>query len=266
MDSRLIMAPREHTAFLSASAPRTRLLQYLRQHSGSPRELADALSTSRRGIQRNLTKFAEKGWAAKTNGEYHLTAAGALIAQRYAAFLDSLNVIADAGPLFQPLPRCLSLPDPQWLRNAIVSVRGDNHSCRPAAQYARWLRELSTECFRGILPVVDYFHHRTLKHLFTEKNVNIEIVTEPAVIEVLTASDTAMIESMFGSKSFTLYEHEKLVEVGFSFSDNYGFMRAYDNQGHLRACIKCSHPDFLMWIERLYERFRKRAQPVTQSI
>lgn len=252
----------EHTRFLAMSSARIHLLRHLDETPQSPRDLADALSLSRRGIQRNLSELVERGWSEKVDGTYRLTTNGTLITKRYMDFRTTLGIIDDCEPFFEHLPDCDHVPSPEWLHDAELLVATSDQPSAPIRQYVNGLRTEATTgsatTIRSVLPFLSQYHAEIHAEL-TECGVKTELVSH--ALETTRKHRLQPFESV-RCDALSLYEHLETVEFGLTLSDRCGYMSAHDELGRIRACIECDDPAFLDWATKLYRRYRNNARAI----
>lgn len=256
--------PHEHTRFLAMSRARIRLLKYLDKTPQSPRELASALSLSRRGIQRNLSKLVERGWAKKVDGAYRLTTNGKLITEQYVNFRTTVGIIHECKPFFEYLPDCDHVPAPEWLHDAEIFVATSDQPHAPIRQYVNGLKSSSTTTVRSILPVLSQYYTDLYVEL-TERGAEIELVLDETVLKSDSVQSLAVAESGSSPESIVLHESPQTIDFGLTLSDHCGFMSAYDERGRIRACIECDDPAFLNWAAELYQNYRNGARTISSE-
>ncbi|WP_248906476.1 helix-turn-helix transcriptional regulator [Halocatena marina] len=253
----------DHIRFLSVSPARIRLLSCLDEAPRCPCDLTSVLSLSRRGIQRNLSELVERGWAKKTEGEYHLTTRGTFITRQYSDFLTTLDIIDEYEPFFTHLPDYAHIPSPQWLHDAEIVTATADHPYAPLNEYVNCLHTHtgSIETVRSTLPVLSRFYtdlHREL----SERGVDTEILLDQGITDVYRNENPESLENMLSLDTLTLYEHDENIDFGLTLTDRRGFMGAYDSHGQLRASIKCTNPEFLDWAMELYQRYRHASREI----
>lgn len=258
------MVSHEHTRFLSVSSARIRLLRCLDEAPQCPCELTSVLSLSRRGIQRNLSEIVDRGWAEKTDGEYHLTTRGTLITKQYTDFLCTLDIIDEYEPLFTYLPDYAHSPKPQWLHDAEIVIATSDHPYAPLDQYIHSLHSDSIDTVHSILPVLSRFYTDLYTEL-SEAGVETEILLDETIIDVCRNHNPDSLGIMLTVESLSLYEHRGNIDFGLTLTDRRGFMGAYDDQGRLRAYIECSNPEFLDWATELYRRYRRASHAIEST-
>lgn len=247
------------------SSARIRLLRCLDETPQSPCELTDVLSLSRRGVQRNLSKLVERGWAEKVDGEYRITTNGRLITRQYADFCATLGTIGDNEPFFKHLPDCDHTPSPEWLHDAEILVARPEQPHAPIRKYVSGFQTSSATTIRSILPVLNQCF-TDLHEGLTERSIETELILGEPILE--RAQPFKAFESVLSPDTVSLYAHPETIEFGLTLSDHCGFMSAHDEQGRIRACIECTDPAFLDWAMELYRSYRNdsRALDPTELI
>ncbi|WP_327052765.1 helix-turn-helix transcriptional regulator [Halomicrococcus gelatinilyticus] len=244
--------------FLAGSPDRRRLLAHLREQPGSPRDVADALDTSRRSVQRNLAELRDRGWAERRDGGYHLTTAGALVAQAHADYRDALAVIDEAAPFLREVA-AEHAPDPAWLGDAAVVTATAERPQAPVSHYVQRVRERETTTVRMLAPVLSRIFHEPHAELVLS-GVDTELVLPADGVE--TARSMNPLEFRVVVRAIDLYRHDGPVPVGLTLGDDWVLAGAYDDDGQLRAVVECDHPELFDWAESLYEDHRSKSEPV----
>jgi predicted transcriptional regulator len=255
------MPPREPARFLADSPDRAVLLFHLRETPGSPSAVADSLSMSHRSVQRNLSRLAERGWIQKSDGAYHLTTTGALIAKEHATYLDALSRIEEYDAFFEYLPDSEHSPDPRWLQDATLVAATPEDPQAPVNHYVKSVRSFETETIRMLSPVLSrLFHDAHAKLAF--RGVHTDLVLSAAMIERARELNPTEFDLIVGLSIVDLYRHSDPIAVGLTLSDQRVLIGAYDERGQMQACIESSNNVLLEWAAELYDRYQKRSERV----
>lgn len=255
------MVKRPAAQFLTGSPDRVRLLAHLTETPDSPRDIADDLSVSHRSVQRNLAQLVERGWAEKRDGDYHPTTAGALVAARHADYVEALDVIDRLDRFYRHLPDRDHAPDPEWLRDADVAFATPDQPQAPVNHYIDSVTRFDTGRIRMISPVLSRLYHDAHAKLVL-RGVETELVLDAETVDAARSMNPVEFEFVARVPLLAIHEHPGDVAFGLTLADEDALMTAYDDEGQLRACVECSHPEFLPWAERLYESYRERSTPL----
>lgn len=250
--------------FLAGSPERRRLLAHLAEHPGSPAELAEELSLSRRSVQRHLGQFVDRGWAHRADGAYRLTVTGELVVEEHAAYLDALDHVESFGEFFAHLPDREHAPEPRWLDAATLATATPETPQAPVRHYLDGVGEFETERVRMLSPVLSRQFHDAHAELALE-GVHTELVMSADTVKRARELNPGEFELVVGVDVLDLYRHPGDVPVGLTLGDERLLVGAYADDGQLRACVASAHPEFYRWGERLFERYRDRAEPVEPS-
>ena len=251
--------------FLAGSPERRRLLERLADDPGSPAELADALSMARRSVQRNLAGFADRGWAEKRDGAYRLTVTGELVADEHAAYLDSLSRVGAFEAFYRHLPDADRAPDPRWLADASLTVAGSADPQAPVHRYVEAVRAFDTDRVRMVSPVLSRLFHQAHAELAFD-GVHTDLVMSAATVARAREMNPAEFAAVTSVGVLDLYRHPGPVEVGLTLGDDRLVACAYDDDGHLHACVESDDPSLLRWGAALFERYRDESERVTASL
>lgn len=250
--------------FLAGSPDRLELLTHLADDPGAPADLADALSLSRRSVQRHLAGFVDRGLATKVNGAYRLTTTGELVAAEHASYLETLERVESHGRFFRHLPDAEHAPDPEWLADAtVVEVTAENPQA-PVYEYIDRIREFDADRLRMLSPVLSRLFHDVHAELALD-GVHTELVMAADTVDRARDLNPAEFELVASVDVLDLHEHPGEVGVGLTLGDDRLLMGAYDDDGRMVACVHASNAAFLRWAEDLFERYRDRSERIEPS-
>lgn len=231
---------REAVAFLSGSPDRLALLEYLAGKPAAPRDVADELDVSTRSAQRNLSELADRGWAVKRDGRYRLTTTGHLVRETYADCLDRMDALEAFGTLYEHLPGPVDAPDPALIAGATYVTADADHPQAP------------------ILSRI--FHEPHARQV--QRGATTDVVLPTDRVEAAREQNPLEFEAVLTVPSFTLYRTDRPVEFGLTVTDDRTFVLAYDEEGHLRACVDGSDPSLREWAVDRFEAYRREASEV----
>lgn len=255
------MSSDDAAQFLAGSPDRRQVLRHLVDNPASPAELADALSLSRRSIQRHLGQFTDRGWAEKNDGAYHLTVTGELVIEEQTAHLATLERLETVGPFFRHLPDRQHAPDPRWLDSATIVTATAANPQAPVQHYLETVRGFDADRIRMLSPVLSRLYHEAHAKLALD-GVHTELVLSAATIERARELNPTEFKLVVSVDVLDLYRHPEDVAVGLTLGTDTLLMGVYDADGQLEACVESSNPEFLAWAADLFERYRERADPV----
>jgi len=244
--------------FLADSPDRLHLLERLRESPGDPRDLADDLDQSRRSIQRNLGAFADRGWARKANGAYHLTTKGEVVARTHRDYVDALDTIDEHGPLYEHLPADAA-PPPDLLADATVVAADPDHPQAPVSHYVSVVESVDTDRFRMIAPVLSRIFHDTLAKRVLD-GVAIDLVLDDETVRAARERNPAEFATVLSVPRFRLFRHPDTVSFGLTLADERVLLLAYDD-GQVVACADSRAEAFRSWAASVFARYRDGAEP-----
>jgi len=253
------------TQFLAASPDRLALLGRLREAPGAPADLAEDLDISRRSVQRNLGEFVDRGWAYRDAGEYRTTTTGAVVAVEHADYLDALDLIDTFGDLYRHLPDADHAPDPRWLSGAeMVGATADDPQA-PVHFYISRVKTFDGDRIRMVSPVLSRLFHDAHAEL-AFRGVHTELVLSADTVARARERNRAEFDVVVSVDVLDLYRHPETVGFGLTVGEDRLLMSAYDEGGHLQACVESSDDRFLDWAERLFETYCDGAERVEPTI
>lgn len=260
----LAMSSDELAQFLAGSPDRRRVLTRLAAHPGSPAELAEAVPLSRRSVQRHLGQFVERGWATDDGSTYRLTTTGELVVEEHATYLETLDRIERYRPFFGRLPDAEHAPDPRWVADATLVAATPENPQAPVREYIERVRTFDTGRVRMVSPVLSRMFHDVHAELAMD-GVHTELVMAADTVERARELNPTEFEFVVGVDVLDLYRSPDVVAFGLTLGDRDVLMGAYDDDGHLGACVHATNAEFRQWGENLFERYRGRADLVEPS-
>lgn len=258
------MEPHELARFLAGSSGRRRLLARLRATPGAPSDVADALDSSHRSVQRNLAELVDRGLAEKRDGVYGLTTVGALVADRHTAYLDALATLSEHERLFRHLPGIDHAPDPELLRDTSGAMATPTYPQAPVDHYLDVLASRSADRIRMVSPVLSrQFHRVHAKHVLGGTETDLVLPAE--TVETARSLNPTEFAAVLHVDGFRLFRYPGDVAVGLTLGDDWAVVNAYDDDGQLQACVSGDAPDLVAWAKRVYDRYRSESTRVDPS-
>jgi DNA-binding HxlR family transcriptional regulator len=95
---------REDVAFLARSPHRVGVLETLADGPLTRADLHEETGISQPTLGRILSSFADRNWVERRRAEYALTPLGELLAESFAALLDTVETVQTLGDVVQQLP------------------------------------------------------------------------------------------------------------------------------------------------------------------
>ncbi|SEO54414.1 Predicted transcriptional regulator, contains HTH domain [Halogranum amylolyticum] len=250
--------------FLAGSPDRRRLLARLRTSPDTPSDVADALDSSHRSVQRNLAELVDRGLAEKRHGVYALTTVGELVAERHAAYLDTLDTLCEYEQFFGHLPDAEHTPDPDLLCDADGAVATATYPQAAVDYYLDVLDSRSSSRIRMLSPVLSrQFHRVHADHVL--RGVDTDLVLAAETVETARSLNPVEFAFVLRVDGFRLYRYPNDVALGLTLGDDWAVVNAYDDDGQLRACVSGDDPEFVAWAETLYDRYRSPSTRVEPS-
>jgi predicted transcriptional regulator len=253
------MDGREGVAFLSGSDGRVAVLRALSERPCRPCELREHTGASRTAIHRSLSGFEERGWVRKDGERYTLTAAGRHVFEAY----DRLARAVERGDRFSEFlaafDRADEMPFPVEGETCVATPT------EPQAPSTFFLENLPEDAdrLRGFSPVLT----QALVERFEPtvgSGTDIELVyDEPIARRALEVYPETMAMAI-DSDNVTIHVVSDPVETGLALFDDEVFLKAYGEQGSLRACLRSRDERLLEWAAGWYDRRTADTRPLTR--
>lgn len=270
------MTADEAAQFLAGSPERRRLLSSLRQSPASPRDVVDDLDVAHRTAQRHLSQLADRGWAAKQDGEYHLTTTGTLIADAHLEYLETLETIESLAEFYRRLPDPDCAPDPRWLRGEPAGgsdpeekaaaetelvVATPDQPQAPVTYYIDAVSEFETDHVRMISPVLSRLFHDAHAQL-VGGGVTHDLVMDLETVRRARELNPQEFDFIVGFDGLALFCRETPIEFGLTLGADRAIMHGYDGDGQLHALVDTTSQPFCEWAGSLFERYREASHEV----
>ena len=249
--------------FLADSPDRLALLIRLREGAAGPVTLAADLDCARRSVQRNLAAFVERGWAERGDGGYRLTTVGDLAATTHADYLDRLERLDRFAPLLRHLDAD-DAPPFSLLGDADLVVASPENPQAPVQAYVDHLKRFEGDTVRMSSPVLSRIFHEAHASLAMQ-GVHTDLVLSEATVEKARELNPLEFETVLRVGVLDLFAHPDSVPVGLTVGEDRLLLAAYDEDGHLEACLASDDPDLLTWGGGRFERYRARSVKVERS-
>lgn len=256
----------DHAAFLAGSANRVRVLRELRERPGRGSELAERCSLPRSTVHRCLDGAATRGWVRKADGDYRLTASGALVLNAYDDLVGTIAVTDEHEGFLRHLgPVARTMPVGALANASVVEATPESpHATMEHVE--RVYREGVPERFRGVVPIVSHVFNEVNRPL-VERGVEMEVVIDGSVLETARETHPNAHELGVESDNFTIYVHPGSVSFGLAiFDDDRVLVGAYDGRGNLRANLDGTDDALVEWAVGTYERYRREAVRIEAEV
>ena len=255
--------PEDAARFLADSPDRLALLERLREGAAGPATLAEDLDCARRSVQRNLAAFADRDWVERGDGGYRLTTVGDLVASTHAHYLDRLERVERFAPLLRHLDPA-DAPDPSLLGDADLVVSSPENPQAPVQAYVDRLKEFGGDEVRMCSPVLSRIFHEAHVSLAV-RGVHTKLVLSEATADRARELNPLEFEAVLRVGVLDLFAHPGPVRFGLTVGEDRLLLAAYDDEGHLEACLSSPNPTLVEWGEERFEHYRERSSRVEPS-
>ncbi len=240
-------------SYLVRSENRPALLRTIKNHPGRPCDIVERCRISRATVQRIISDFEERGWIAKRDSRYHLTAAGSIILEQYETVANTVNRVTEAAPVLRHFdadaaPPLASLAD----STLVTATEQDPHA--PLSHYIDTLDQSTATSVRLMTPVtspiLDDVHSRLL-----EASTSITVMTTEPVI-----NDRSTDHWITDVPAKSLFVHPGPLRTGYALLEDRVLVTTYDDQGHIQGCLDGSAPQIRTWATEQFESARGSAR------
>lgn len=246
--------------FLADSPDRLALLQRLRDEPAGPATLADDLDCARRSVQRHLAAFEERGWVASGSGGYRLTASGDAVAAAHADYLDRLDRLGRFAPLLTNLDPAHA-PDPELLAGADLVAAETADPQAPIQAYVERLREFSGRDLKLCSPVLSRAFHDAHADL-ARRGVHTTLLLAEETAREARDRNPMEFAAVLRVGAVDLFARPDPLPFGLAVDGEQVLLAAYDDGGHLQACVHGDDPELVAWAEAQFATLREPAERV----
>ena len=258
--------PPDDVQFLVSSDHRVAVLNTLAEGGCDRRRLRDTTGASSPTISRILSDFETRNWVERNDRTYQLTGLGEFVANKLAAFVESMTIEDRIRDVWHLLPHELEGFSVELFTDVEVTYPSPGY---PDTAIERRLELISeTTRWRGF--GVAILGLRTLEASFDRffdeaDEFRCEYVYPVEVFEELLTWNEETVVAAANCDSYTVLLHEELpIDDRFEIClfDDLVTICCYDNErGGLQALIETSSNDMRTWADSFFERFRAEAQP-----
>jgi predicted transcriptional regulator len=245
--------------FLADSPDRLALLERLRERPAGPATLADEVDCARRTVQRHLAAFEERGWVESGDG-YRLTAAGDAVAAAHADYLDRLDQLERFAPLFSNLAPTHA-PAPALLADADLVAAESADPQAPIQAYVERLRDFSDGDLKLCSPVLSRAFHDAHADL-ARRGVHTTLLLAEETAREARDRNPLEFAAVLRVGVVDLFARPEPLPFGLAVDGEQVLLAAYDDAGHLQACVHGDDPALVDWASSQFAALQESAERV----
>lgn len=244
-------------------ARRSDLLSALRGGSRQKRALVEALSTSRSTVDRAVRSLESRGLVERHDA-VSLTLRGRMVLDVFEHFTDTVTAIDDARVLLEPLPAD-AIVDPVLLRDATVVGPDPVSPQRPFFAYQELLEDAVE--VHGFAPAILNDNIEFLRDRIVEDGLRADITVSPDALDELVSAHADPVDEALDTGNLALHRAQSVLEYSLMLVEHRDRTIVcalfYDDPG-LVGSLHNADPDAVRWAERVNERLRSDAEPLTE--
>lgn len=258
--------PLDEIRFLADSENRFTALEALTEGPCTRSELRSTTGSSSATISRLLSDFENRSLVTRDGDRYTLTPLGEYVASGFADLYDRMTTAADLRKLLPwfPLSELDFEFDLEVLTGARVTAATPDN---PLATVARILEIERESAWTNTLandfpqPCIEARYEAVVGGTQT-----FELVTTPAVIEMVVESDCAdKFEGIVGADGATVYVYDGDVEPNGGIHDGTAYIIVVDDQDVSVGLIESDDPDLVDWLTDRFDKYRDASTQLTVS-
>lgn len=252
-------------AFRGIVDRRSELLRAVAAEPRSKPELVSLVDASRSTVDRAIRELQSMACVVRDDDGYVATNTGRLALDAYDTYCRRTAAVLDASEFLAAVPRGAPL-DTAMLDGATIALP-ERHAPERAIQPALDCFERATS-LHGLAPTVLSFYPDVIEARVQEAGIDVEIVADPAVINVLPELDRERVEALVRHETVAFYESATelpyaLWVMGTPDGDVAG-ITVYDASG-VAATLVNDAADAVAWARTRYEQYRQSAEHVDPS-
>lgn len=246
---------------------RASVLSTLAADSYQKPALVEAVDVSRSTVDRAIDDLSDSDLVVRDEDGYRATLSGVLALESYERYRAETDGIAAARPILDALDADVAL-DPALLTGADITLAQPHAPESALADAVATLDQATT--LRGFAPVIKSSYVGLVHDAVTERDLDVEIVVEEAVLESLQS--LSRIEpgalELFSAESVTIHTTERDLPY------NLWWMRGPDavrsgitvhDDGGIVGTVLNDRPEALRWARERYEAIRDDAEELDPS-
>jgi predicted transcriptional regulator len=252
--------PVEQIAFLARSESRVRVLEALSEDGpANQRALRDCIDMSRSTLSRSLQALEEQGWVAESDGGYHLSPVGHVIAEEFLELLERISLTEDLAPFLRWFPYGASDLELIHLSDAEVIPGTNSDPIAPVRKHQEAMK--SAHNIRLFIPSLDREASRAVHDGVMDGRLEAEIVVTPSVEETIGSGDFAELfrPQIETDRMTVLSIEDDFPRYYFGLVDDRVQVGVEDDEGIPRALLETTADPVWEWAEKRYETLRERA-------
>ena len=258
-DRNIMSSDTTDNSFLIEVVRRSPLLVELLSKPAGANELVEELDLSRSTIHRATDSLTEMNLIEKSDGTFHLTSYGEVVAVELAEFRNRMLAIRTLEPFLAHV-RMPDIPVEHFEDADVIQPkpRQPHYSIRRIMELIE-----ETERLRVFSTVISPFyveiaHREMLNGMYAEA-----IFDEQTINIVMNEYEDQTLEAIESGR-FEVYIHNNLPFELFLFDEKIG-MAAHDENGIARVLVVTSNEKAVAWGEELYNRYLAEAYPISSS-
>lgn len=255
-----VMGPIEDIEFLTRSHNRVRILGML-QEAGSldKHTITDRLDASRTTAKRNLDALVERGWVRNADGEYTITAPGALVSEDFLDLTESIRTARRLAPVTKWMPDATFGFDLRELADARITPSVPDDPYAPIDRYVEALSNART--VRVLLPAVARPALEGIHDHLLDGTATGELVLGPQVVRTVRSNPhcARLCEELTATGRMTVYAHDGPFPYYLGLVDDAVHIGIEDRDGMQRALVESDATAVRAWAEDAYARYRDAA-------
>ncbi|RJT02221.1 winged helix-turn-helix domain-containing protein [Halococcus sp. IIIV-5B] len=252
----------EEIEFLALSANRVAVLETLREHPCTRRELAERTDASQPTLGRVLRDLTERHWVTHDGERYTTTATGEMVAAEFTDLRETLETELRLREVMAWLPTDTMTFDLRRLRDATITRPSQTRPDAPVQRALELLWDANevrifSHAFNG--RSLDVLQRRIADH-----EGRFEGVFSPAAVEAL-ADDAPLrrqLQDLLAADDAEVRLYDGSIPVAVTLADDVVHLMLRDEGGLLRAGIDTDDEAAVAWARETHAAYWEHATPL----
>ncbi|WP_255195724.1 helix-turn-helix transcriptional regulator [Halorarius litoreus] len=258
--------PLDDVSFLARSDHRVEVLRTLAPGARSRPELHAETEIPQPTLGRVLGSFEDRNWVERRNGEYALTAAGALVAAEFTDLLDTVETVQRLGDVLVQLPTDEMAFDVRAFADATVWTPepGDTLS-HIRRMEETWLEADRKRLLGGTLGPASFEQRRDNAREFVEREMRAETVVSTAMMErgMSDPELNRLVREHWDPERMVGYLYDGPIPLILAIADDTAMLAPTDENGIPTAVVVTENEAVRAWVDDRIDEYREQATELT---
>lgn len=258
----------EPVEYLARSPSRLTVLQSINEERRSRRELKELTDISRVTLSRVLSNFEERGWIARTSGDYEITAEGAFVATELTRLIGNMRTLEHLDGAMAWLPVEAFDFDLACLANADVATADwGNHTAQ-----IRAVADTIYGADRIVATASGVSHDvvAALRDVTVDGDASLEVMFDDTAVDIVAGDPELrqlhreMLDS--GDVDVLRYDGDRVPLLMLTVCDDTVILCGHDEDGPPPGTLETTDETVRAWAEGYFDSIREESSPIDPAV